>query len=341
MKAESIVPPDFIYLTVNAIQSSMQSSETATNTKKNVRAMVSGLDGFKRPSSSPSKIDPRTKVPVDELGIDKFKHKTEEVETISEFSDTKSFKSLKSSKAKESEQLPGRDRERYATPCEIKPTKTKIRMSLHPKKVKTTVPIGRSIRPVSAAAHRQEQREEDTTGRPVTAPTLRRPDTAISDVPSTIASALPGVIPPQKKQPMGISSSMHDVNLVPMKMYPKDMKEKLSALIQEKRRAKSETMLRSASDTAIGKVSQYNDPMRSHVKFELRTYEQEKEFISNIETMYIEKQQRDEELMEKKKRAAWLAKAASRPSTVIPNQRSGAAPGSARPNTVHGTKPNR
>lgn len=341
MKAESIVPPDFIYLTVNAIQSSMQSSETATNTKKNVRAMVSGLDGFKRPSSSPSKIDPRTKVPVDELGIDKFKHKSEEVETISEFSDTKSFKSLKSSKAKESEQLPGRDRERYATPCEIKPTKTKIRMSLHPKKVKTTVPIGRSIRPVSAAAHRQEQREEDTTGRPVTAPTLRRPDTAISDVPSTIASALPGVIPPQKKQPMGISSSMHDVNLVPMKMYPKDMKEKLSALIQEKRRAKSETMLRSASDTAIGKVSQYNDPMRSHVKFELRTYEQEKEFISNIETMYIEKQQRDEELMEKKKRAAWLAKAASRPSTVIPNQRSGAAPGSARPNTVHGTKPNR
>lgn len=341
MKAESIVPPDFIYLTVNAIQSSMQSSETATNTKKNVRAMVSGLDGFKRPSSSPSKIDPRTKVPVDELGIDKFKHKTEEVETISEFSDTKSFKSLKSSKAKESEQLPGRDRERYATPCEIKPTKTKIRMSLHPKKVKTTVPIGRSIRPVSAAAHRQEQREEDTTGRPVTAPTLRRPDTAISDVPSTIATALPGVIPPQKKQPMGISSSMHDVNLVPMKMYPKDMKEKLSALIQEKRRAKSETMLRSASDTAIGKVSQYNDPMRSHVKFELRTYEQEKEFISNIETMYIEKQQRDEELMEKKKRAAWLAKAASRPSTVIPNQRSGAAPGSARPNTVHGTKPNR
>lgn len=341
MKAESIVPPDFIYLTVNAIQSSMQSSETATNTKKNVRAMVSGLDGFKRPSSSPSKIDPRTKVPVDELGIDKFKHKTEEVETISEFSDTRSFKSLKSSKAKESEQLPGRDRERYATPCEIKPTKTKIRMSLHPKKVKTTVPIGRSIRPVSAAAHRQEQREEDTTGRPVTAPTLRRPDTAISDVPSTIASALPGVIPPQKKQPMGISSSMHDVNLVPMKMYPKDMKEKLSALIQEKRRAKSETMLRSASDTAIGKVSQYNDPMRSHVKFELRTYEQEKEFISNIETMYIEKQQRDEELMEKKKRAAWLAKAASRPSTVIPNQRSGAAPGSARPNTVHGTKPNR
>lgn len=341
MKAESIVPPDFIYLTVNAIQSSMQSSETATNTKKNVRAMVSGLDGFKRPSSSPSKIDPRTKVPVDELGIDKFKHKTEEVETISEFSDTKSFKSLKSSKAKESEQLPGRDRERYATPCEIKPTKTKIRMSLHPKKVKTTVPIGRSIRPLSAAAHRQEQKEEDTTGRPVTAPTLRRPDTAISDVPSTIASALPGVIPPQKKQPMGISSSMHDVNLVPMKMYPKDMKEKLSALIQEKRRAKSETILRSASDTAIGKVSQYNDPMRSHVKFELRTYEQEKEFISNIETMYIEKQQRDEELMEKKKRAAWLAKAASRPSTVIPNQRTGAAPGSARPNTVHGTKPNR
>ncbi|XP_062599393.1 F-box and WD repeat domain containing protein 10B-like [Saccostrea cucullata] len=343
MKAESVVPPDFIYLTVNAIQNSMQSSETTNNTKKNIRAMVSGLDGFKRPSSSPSKIDPRTKVPVDELGLEKFHPKSVEAESLSEFSDTKSFKSLKSSKAKESDQAPGPNRERYATPCEIKPTKTKIRMSLHPKKVKTTVPVGRSIRPVSAAAHRQDAVEVDMTGRPVTAPTIRRPDTAISDVPSTIASALPGVVPQHKKQPAGISSSMHDVNLVPMKMYPKDMKEKLSALIQEKRRAKSETVLRSASDTAIGKVSQYNDPMRSHVKFELRTYEQEKEFINNIEQMYIEKQQNDEEMLEKKKRAAWLAKASSRPSTVYPSQRSGGAPGSAavRPNTVHGSKPNR
>lgn len=341
MKAESIVPPDFIYLTVNAIQNSMQSSETTHNTKKNVRAMASGLDGFKRPSSSPSKIDPRTKVPVEDLGIDRFKHKPEEVETISEFSDTKSFKSLKSSKAKESEQVPGPDRARYATPCEVKPTKTRIRMSLHPKKVKSTVPIGRSIRPLSAAAHKQEPKEEDTVGRPVTAPTIRRPDTAISDVPSTIATALPGVIPPQKKQPMGISSSMHEVNLVPMKMYPKDMKEKLSALIQEKRRDKPEALPRSVSDTALGKVSQYNDPMRSHVKFELRTYEQEKEFINNIEMMYIEKQQKDEEMLEKKKRAAWLAKAGSRPSTVTSNQRPGNKPGSGRPNTVHGTKPNR
>lgn len=341
MKAESVVPPDFIYLTVNAIQNTMQSSETTSNTKKNIRAMVSGLDGFKRPSSSPSKIDPRTKVPVEELGIDKFRHKPEEVETLSEFSDTKSFKSLKSSKAKESDQVPGPDRERYATPCEVRPTKTKIRMSLHPRKVKTTVPIGRSIRPLSAAAHRQESAEVDLTGRPVTAPTIRRPDTAISDVPSTIASALPGVIPQQKKQPVGVSSTMHEVNLVPMKMYPKDMKEKLSALIQEKRRAKSETVLRSANDTVIGKVSQYNDPMRSHVKFELRTYEQEKEFINNIEQKYVEKQQRDEELMEKKKRAAWLAKASSRPSTVSATQRPSAVPGSGRPNTVHGSKPNR
>lgn len=60
-------------------------------------------------------------------------------------------------------------------------------------------------------------------------------------------------------------------------------------------------MLRFVSDIVIGKVSQYNDLMWSYVKFELWIYEQEKEFISNIEIMYIEKQQRDEELMEKKK----------------------------------------
>jgi hypothetical protein len=100
-------------------------------------------------------------------------------------------------------------------------------------------------------------------------------------------------------------------------------------------------MLRSGNDTVIGKVSQYNDPMRSHVKFELRTYKQEKEFINNIEQQFVEKQQRDEEQMEKKKRAAWLAKASSRPSTVNSSQRPHAVPGSARPNTVHGSKPNR
>jgi hypothetical protein len=46
----------------------MQPSETATNTIKNIRELGTRLKELKRPSSSPSKIDPRTKVPVEELG---------------------------------------------------------------------------------------------------------------------------------------------------------------------------------------------------------------------------------------------------------------------------------
>ena len=319
MRSESQVPPDFIYLTINAIQNAMKTSETINNTEKNFKAIAARFDGFtKRPSSSPSKIDPRTKVPVEEMMLDRFKQRPEDAETVSEFSDNKSIKSVKSAKTTKSTQSHGPDRELYATRCEVKPTKTKIRMSLHPKGIKTTVPSGRSIRPMSAATSRRRPppEPEDAVGRPVTAPSLRRPDTAISSVPSTIATVMPGLVPQMRRQPDRLTTSGLETNLVPMKMYPKDMKEKLSALIESKRRTKSETILHSASDTAIGKVSKYNDPMRSHVKFELRTYEQEQSHIKRVEEEYQTKLHDDEASLERKKRAAWLAKAKIRPATV-------------------------
>ncbi|KAK3089437.1 hypothetical protein FSP39_003593 [Pinctada imbricata] len=319
MKAENQVPPDFIYLTINAIQNSMTSSETIHNTEKNMKLLAARFDGLtKRPSSSPSKIDPRTRIPVEEMSLDKLRPKQDDVETVSEVSDNKSVKSMKSNKTTKSMMSHGPDRELYATPCEVKPTKTKIRMSLHPKRIKTTVPSGRSIRPLSASVSRRQPPPdpEENIGRPVTAPSLRRPDTAISSVPSTIATVMPGLVPQQKRQPDRLTTSGYESNLVPMKMYPKDMKEKLSALIESKRRTKSETILRSASDTAIGKVSKYNDPMRSHVKFELRTYEQEQDHIKNVEHQYQKRLQEEDEMLEKKKRAAWLAKVKVRPTTV-------------------------
>lgn len=65
--------------------------------------MVFGLDGFKCLLFFFSKIDFRIKVFVDELGIDKFKYKIEEVEMIFEFFDIKLFKFFKLLKVKELE----------------------------------------------------------------------------------------------------------------------------------------------------------------------------------------------------------------------------------------------
>lgn len=319
MKAESVVPPDFIYLTVNAIQNSMQPSEISANTAKNIRDLSLRLKEIqKRPSSSPGKIDPRTKVPYDELGLEKFMPKPDEIDTksVSELSETKSLKSKKSTK--EGITLHGPDKEVYSTQCDVIPTKVKMRTSLHPKGTKKTVPNGRVIRPVSASASRRLPPPEEDKSRPITAPSLRRPGTVFS-IPSTIGPAMPGVAPPKKHE--GISSTAHETNIVPMCMYPPDMKEKLARLLKEKREALGHDIQRTHSESSLGgKVGQFSDPLRSHVRFELRTYEQEKEYVDSIEKNNSEKRQREEEEMEKKRRVAWLARAKSntreRPKTV-------------------------
>jgi hypothetical protein len=316
MKAESIVPPDFIYLTVNAIQNSMQPSETATNTIKNIRELGTRYKELKRPSSSPSKIDPRTKVPVEELGLEKLLPKTEELDTksVSEVSETKSHKSLKKGKEGLHAHVP--EKEIYATQCDVIPTKIRVRTSLHPTTIKKTVPTGRVIRPVSASASRRHPPPVDDKNRPITAPTLRRPGTCLS-VPSTIVTAMPGVSPPKKLE--GISSTSYETNIVPMCMYPPDMKEKLAQLLKEKRQALGHESIHSESNLG-GRVGQFSDPMRSHIKFELRTYEQEKDFVDNIEKNNLQKQKKEEVEIERKRRAAWLARAKSgvkeRPKTV-------------------------
>ncbi|XP_060555980.1 F-box and WD repeat domain containing protein 10B-like isoform X2 [Ruditapes philippinarum] len=309
MKNESIVPPDFIYLTVNAIQNSMQPSETSANTEQNIldRKLDTRLRK-NRPSSSPSKLDPRTRIPVEQIDLSQFQDK-EDNDSLSEISD---HRSIKSAKSKDS--IPAAtDKEIYATKCQVKPLKTSPKVSVHPKRIRTTLPKGRVIRPISASVTRKEpyvpeKGDESKLGRPITAPALRvRPDTA-STLPSHIAASMPGVHPPRRKQ-QNISTTGYEANIVPMLMYPADMKEKLATLLKEKRQHRTDEHLESASEMGLGKVSHFNDPMRSHVKFELRTHNQERDYITETEKHYKERQKREEEMLEKKKRVLWTAKA--------------------------------
>ena len=308
-KAENVVPPDFIYLTVNQIQASMKPTETNTNTEQNMQEsrQIHIDTRHNRPSSSPSKIDPRTKVPVEQLDLSMFQEKPDD-ETLSEVSDLKSVKSLRSTKSKDSIPV-ATDKEIYSTRCEVKHIRTSPKVSVHPKRIRTTLPRGRLIRPISASATRKEPPPTPPrAGRPVTAPAFRpRPDTATS-IPSQIAASLPGVQPPRKK-PQGVGTVGEEVSIVPMLMYPSNMKEKLATMLKEKRLQRHEEQLESASEIGIGKVSPFNDPMRSHVKFELRTHNQERDFILDVEKQHVEKRERDEALIERRKRLLWTAKA--------------------------------
>lgn len=314
MKSENIVPPDFIYLTVNAIQNSIKPTETSANTEHNMldsgrKIKLNTRLRENRPSSSPSKIDPRTRIPVEQMDLSQFYEKPiEEDDNVSEISD---HRSIKSAKSKDSIPVTT-DREVYATKCQVKSLKTAPKLSVHPKRIRTTLPKGRVIRPISASVTRREPPEvvitDSKSGRPITAPTLRaRPDTA-SSLPSHIAASMPGAQPLKRKQ-TGIATTGYEANIVPMLMYPADMKEKLATLLKEKRQQRTDDLLESASEMGVGKVSQYNDPMRSHVKFELRTHNQEREYITETEKHYLERQKRDEAMLERKKRSLWTAKA--------------------------------
>ena len=315
MQTESIVPPDFIYLTVNAIQNSMKPSEVSNNTEQNmldakkvqVDLKLDKIDRRlrqNRPSSSPSKIDPRTRVPVEKLDLSPFRDRQPDAETLSEVSEIRSVKG----KAKEPEMPPTADREIYATKCQVKPLKTSQKRSVHPKHIRTTLPRGRVIRPISASLTRKVP-PEPSKDRPITAPQLRiiRPETA-STLPSHIAASMPGV-QPLRRRPPTVGTTGHEVNIVPMLMYPADMKEKLAAKLKEKRQQRHDDLIESASEIGLGKVSQYNDPMRSHVKFELRTHNQEMQHITVTEKLYREQQRKDDVLTERKKRQLWTAKA--------------------------------
>ncbi|XP_070185909.1 F-box and WD repeat domain containing protein 10B-like isoform X2 [Littorina saxatilis] len=312
MRAESVVPPDFIYLTVSTIQSTMVQTETNRNTARNMReAKVAAYTQRTRPSSSPSRIDPRTKVPVEELGLEVF---IDEDGTISEVSDLKSIRSMKVKEPPKPPRIPSK--EVYSTQCAPTPVAGAPRRSLHPGRVKTTIPRGRVIRPISAGIMQEQPADIEFFSatsaakppRPVTAPVPKsRPFSCRSGVSTPFQVTLPGVSPTRTRaQPM--TTAAVEVSNVPMLMYSKDIKDKIEE-IKQQRKAREQPIISIAGERPLGKVSPHNTPMRTHVKFELKTHAQEREHLNHIEEIHQKQRKQEQEQLERKKRAAWLAKA--------------------------------
>ncbi|ESO89089.1 hypothetical protein LOTGIDRAFT_154169 [Lottia gigantea] len=313
MKTENIIPPDFIYLTVNSIQRTMSHSETNTNTTTNLKEQSQPIFiKTNRPSSSPGKIDPKTKVPIEELGLEYLKAFSEDGESMSEISDLKSIRSLRTKEP--SKPLPPPEKEVYSVRCVATPIKTKKSQSLHPKHIKSTLPRGRVIRPLSAAVMQKlpvsPEFVKTLSQRPITAP-MRSRATSLGSIPPSIAPALPGMNSARQRKQEMKSQTSETASIVPMLMYSQDVKDKIEQL--KKKRQGENCVASSSGSPAIGKVSPFNDPLRTSVKFELRTNEQEQEIVNIIKNNYKDKKASDEETQEKRKRAAWLAKARSRP----------------------------
>ncbi|KAL8573173.1 hypothetical protein ACOMHN_036158 [Nucella lapillus] len=313
MRAESIVPPDFIYLTVSTIQSAMVRSETNHNTNFNLRdEKIIPYTQQVRPSSSPSRIDPRKKVPVEELGLEVF---LDDEGTISEISDLKSIRSMKVKEPPKPPPIPSK--EVFSTLCSPAQVKNARFVSLHPARVRTTIPRGRVIRPISAGIMQEQPPDVEfisvTSGakaaRPGTAPVPKSHGiSSRAGASAPIHAALPGTPNARlQSQQQHLTSAAVEASTVPMLMYPKNMKEKIEE-IKQQRKARESPLVMGPGDRPLGKVSPHNPPMRTHIKFELKTHEQEREHLNHIEHIHQEQHRLEQKKLEKKQRKAWLTK---------------------------------
>ena len=311
MKVENIVPPDFIYLTVSTIQATIGQSETNRNTSLNIRdEKVAAYTERIRPSSSPSRIDPRTKVPVEELGLEVF---MDDEGTMSEVSDLKSIRSVKVKEPPKPPPIPSK--EVFSTQCAPTPVKSGPHLSLHPSRVKTTIPRGRVIRPISAGVMQKHPPDIEFIAatsaakpqRPGTAPVPKtRPFTGRSGLSTPLQATLPGVSPTRPRSQQ-LTSAAVEASMVPMLMYSKDMKDRIEE-IKQQRKAREQPLVSIAGERPLGKVSPHNTPMREHIRFELKTHEQEREHLTHIEHVHLQQRRLEQERLEKRKHAAWLAK---------------------------------
>ena len=307
-----VVPPDFIYLAVNAIHSGMKPTEAGRNMENNRRQQeLQHARQQGRPLSCPGRLDPRTMVPLHDLGLDDFRIE-EGMAPADGQSEAASRLSYISSQNKPAPPpapvATPPERETVITNFSFTPVHTKpLPCSLYPPSLPTSIPKGCVVRPHTASQTQQKTSKEnvqtDQKGRPKSALVVRRPGTAnmsISNVSSTAES--------RTRQRHGQTTSANDSSHVPMLMYPKDMQEKLASL-KERRLAKSEVGDSNTDLTSrVGAVSQFNSPLRSHVTFKLRTHEQVEEELENIARTF-EKQQREKlKKLTKQQQQAWLSK---------------------------------
>ncbi|XP_064624402.1 F-box and WD repeat domain containing protein 10B-like [Lineus longissimus] len=305
---DTAVPPDFIYLAVNAIQNTLKPNATNVNTTINIREEIHGTNR-NRPNSSPPKFDPRVKIPVEEMNLDDLKSESgimsDNATTIA--SKSSSFRSRGPPGLPKAPRVPVV--ENYTTGFMVSSVSpVSGYKSVHPRTVKSSIPKGRIVRPHTASVctrTRDVDGNIDRKPRPHTAVLPHRGVRAVSSCTEQSSASAPVM---RRKDYHGNQTTATELSFVPMLMYPPDMMEKIRA------RAKTKIQLvnRSRSEPALGKTSACNDPMRTHAEFKLRTFNQEKEYLASIQDLYAKQHLEREVNEEKLKRKNWLKKAKGR-----------------------------
>ncbi|XP_013384756.1 CMT1A duplicated region transcript 1 protein [Lingula anatina] len=335
---ENAIPPDFIYMTINAIHQSKKSrEEISRNTLMNQQdSMLGRKTRLNRPSSGPASIDPRTKIPIEEILEDweqfqqpqhiGFHKSAESVSSAETFSTAR----LSKKNVPQTTSVPRPATKACAVEFVSKPVDVSPHKSMHSKKVKSTIPKAQVIRPHTAVMLRSSSTSNlpqdigNKALRPKTAPTKLRPKTA------TTVHTLQSEVTASggKVKSHGYTTSTPAATMTPMLMYPPGFREKMEQLqqVRQQKLAAQVSVIRSSSEPALGKVSQYNNPMRTHTEFRLFTHEQEEQKIANMGKITRDHNKKLEREAEKEKRELWLAKAkgqthkdfARRPRSVAP-----------------------
>ena len=290
------VPPDFVYLSINAIQASMKPTEATANmqlTKRDAELRCSRHLG--RPVSSPGMIDPRTKVPIQDLHIEQMMVEHGLVKPTEEKLDNGDGKMPHSARGGTE------DRGRAKTPVAAvidteyrsTPVATRPHVSLYKKSVPSSIPEARLLRPHTATVRCPTPEPGVATTR-----MLRKAKEA------SLHGSRATVLSPRRKlrQTQTVSP---DLTMVPNLMNSSNLSAKIEELKRHQQR-RQEALLVSTDGT--GKVSKYNDPMRSHITFTLRTHQQVEQELVAIATRRDLDERKNTAMFEKQQRAAWLAR---------------------------------
>ena len=264
------VPPDFVYLSVNAIHASMKPQEASKNMESNRRQQE--LDGMKRqgrPNSSPSRLDPRTKVAIEQLGWDDLlmeaglppTHSDAKSESKMTHSSRASAKSRRTTALQVLEQVEQLDppTTHIVTEFAVQPVDVTPTISLFKENVKTSIPRPYIIRPHSSTVFRDApplnkvvgdsrpksaaplQSQTEAFSRPSTsvtrhsrvtsAATRRRPGTAQTQISRASSTRMTSDSQADGRQKRGaLTSSSPEPSIVPMLMQTAEVKAHIAKL---------------------------------------------------------------------------------------------------------------
>ena len=283
-----VVPPDFICMTINKIQASMRRAEFSRDMEMNRREeeLISSKR-FGRPSSSPSRLDPRTKVALEELGLERIllQQQQQQQQQEQEPVDTENrSEATKSTRGKPPETTT------MITQFAARPVDTQPYRSMHSNKTKSSIPQARLLRPHTVTVR------------------TRAADSATSCPTHLHRAVLCQPTSASRKQ--RLSTSATESSTVPMKMLPADFAQRLEQFRERttQRLQQANQVQRDDEGKPIGRVTKFNDPMRKHVEFRLLTHEQVGEQMAHIMDTYTRDREKKRKMQERQQRAAWLAR---------------------------------